>query len=331
MVDVSRVYSYEDIVDPHQALFVREHDTNCLPSKDQLSFWQQYSRNVGKITNALSNFNGFSARVVEYITPKITISHNEVNTPSRFERSRKTIANHSADVLVTQIRVRGREIASSFGDTLLSPGDIRIIDMQQPFWTLTPECENINIIVPKSYLTDRFPSLDKLHGVVIEKTPMTNILATFMRSAIDTLSVSSSMEALKIIESTLSLLEGVLLTEFKTNRILSASDSVVALSYIQTYIAQNYRNPKLSPSDIANYLGVSRSKLFLLCKADRGPMELLRHYRLKIARESLLTGKIASISHLAYEVGYSNVETFSRSFKKKFGQSPRDLMVSKVS
>ena len=57
------------------------------------------------------------------------------------------------------------------------------------------------------------------------------------------------------------------------------------------------------------------------------PQKWLKEKRLEKAK-SLLQDRSLSVTELAYEVGYENISYFIKEFKNKFGQSPKQYILS---
>lgn len=88
------------------------------------------------------------------------------------------------------------------------------------------------------------------------------------------------------------------------------------------YIHANYPE-ELRVSEMAEDLGLSRNHFSRLFKARTGksPQAYLVDYRMTKAVE-LLTREGFSQKETAYRVGYPDVYTFSRMFKRKYGMAP---------
>lgn len=88
------------------------------------------------------------------------------------------------------------------------------------------------------------------------------------------------------------------------------------------FIRANYGN-QIHVQDIAAYLGISRYHLSRLFKETMGcsVQEYVASFCLGQAREFLTTTEI-SVGEIALLCGYSNVEIFSKAFKKKYRTSP---------
>ena len=91
---------------------------------------------------------------------------------------------------------------------------------------------------------------------------------------------------------------------------------------IMTYLGENYKSP-ISIGKIAEEMGINRSYMTKSFKNATGysPSEYLVKIRMEKAK-SLLTKTNFSISQIASEIGYADQLTFSRMFKKRFGESP---------
>lgn len=92
------------------------------------------------------------------------------------------------------------------------------------------------------------------------------------------------------------------------------------------YIEFNYTG-KMGVQDIADYIGISRSRLYriFMNTYSKSPMEIILDYRIRIACQ-LLKDSNLSISAVAYSVGFEDNLYFSRAFKKIKGVSPREFI-----
>ena len=94
----------------------------------------------------------------------------------------------------------------------------------------------------------------------------------------------------------------------------------------------NRINDRLDDSEfsvnlLAQEVGFSRAQLHRKIKSllDKTPVELIAEVRLNKAYQ-LLEKKTATVSEVAYSVGYSNLSYFSKSFKNKFGKAPSEVL-----
>lgn len=95
------------------------------------------------------------------------------------------------------------------------------------------------------------------------------------------------------------------------------------LAQLLDVVKEHYQEAGYSFDDMAVALGMSKSTLSRRLKSltDKSPVEILSDYRLNKARQMLLSGT-ASVSDVAYSVGFSDPLYFSRKFKEAFGCPP---------
>ncbi len=94
------------------------------------------------------------------------------------------------------------------------------------------------------------------------------------------------------------------------------------------HVQDNIDRGDVSVDKIADEMRISRVQLFRKVKAATGesPSVLIRQIRLKTA-ERLLVENVGNISEVAYKVGFSNPNSFSRAFKNHFGSSPKEYLL----
>ena len=99
----------------------------------------------------------------------------------------------------------------------------------------------------------------------------------------------------------------------------------VKLLFIKSidFINNNFTN-NIKVTDIANYVGLNRSYLSSLFKKslNLSPQEFLLKFRMNKAYELLKNPKL-SVGDVSRSVGYMDPLTFSKTFKKYSGYSPK--------
>ncbi|MBW1895286.1 MAG: response regulator [Deltaproteobacteria bacterium] len=105
---------------------------------------------------------------------------------------------------------------------------------------------------------------------------------------------------------------------------VSSADEVFlkkAIAITQKHLTE----PEFNVNKFSNEIGFSRSQLHrkMLGLTNLVPNHFIRILRLHHAKQ-LLDKKVATVSEIAYESGFSNLSYFARCFKEQFGQSPSD-------
>ena len=98
------------------------------------------------------------------------------------------------------------------------------------------------------------------------------------------------------------------------------------LNDVERIIEENMSNEDFSVSFLAKEVGLSRSMLHrkLIRLTGKSATQLITEMRLSRARE-LIENKVATVSEIAYMVGFASPSYFNTVFKKKYGNSPGEV------
>lgn len=92
-----------------------------------------------------------------------------------------------------------------------------------------------------------------------------------------------------------------------------------------------YRNPELTLSDLASYLGTNPSLLSKIINRsfEKNFNDFVNEYRVMEVKEQLSKPELAhlTIMSLAYDAGFNSKATFNRAFKKFTGDSPKTYQI----
>jgi AraC-like DNA-binding protein len=93
------------------------------------------------------------------------------------------------------------------------------------------------------------------------------------------------------------------------------------------YLEEDLANPQLSVEDLSKHIGMSRSTLYfkLLELTGKTPVEYIRSFKLEKGA-FLLEKSGMNVAEIAYSVGFSTPNYFSKSFKLKFNMLPSEYM-----
>ncbi len=102
------------------------------------------------------------------------------------------------------------------------------------------------------------------------------------------------------------------------------SAEALFLKKIMTVVERNVSNPDLSVEMISETMGMSSTHLYRRLKEITGfsSREIIINYRMQKAAQ-MLKNQEGNITEVMYSVGFSSLSSFSKSFKAKFGMSPR--------
>ncbi|MDR3417189.1 MAG: AraC family transcriptional regulator [Nevskia sp.] len=248
-----------------------------------------------------------------------------------FRRAWPHIQQDATDVAVLWFVKRGRLCVShQRGHTVAQPGDFAITQSMTPF---AIECltdadsvhEVLHVIVP-THVLRRFLPYDLTPGFCMHAQGRDFAIAERLLSDLfeDTGELADHIAEALLDSSLLVLSEAIKCRGMDGPARLSLSEK--RLQDVLRYIDVHVSDPKLSIATVAKGCGISPRYLSLLLKLHGTPFStLVWDKRLAIARDWLTRSKPgeASISQIAYRVGFKSPAHFSRMFKRTFHVNPR--------
>ncbi len=321
-------YEYSSIASPKQQQINRIFKSSVYETSQQFERWKEYTKNVGDLTPLADVKRGFDAELIEYSTPMFTLSRYRASSATRFIRDTNVCVDDiSSELFVFQYRLNGLEKASSLSDEkLLKPGDLRLIDLAQPLCTEAEEFDNLSIVIPKKIIFNNSLDLSPLlHGLILRDNPMAKVLTDSMRALFNAIPYTLPNQIMTANTGLVDLIEATIQSTECVEKIMPLHRHSYLLQSLQMYIMKHYPDSSLTSNSIANSLGVSRAKLYRCCQPYTSPITMLKDYRLSRANSMLIKGDVASITALAYDLGFSSLDTFTRTFKQKYGILPSAL------
>jgi two-component system, response regulator YesN len=128
----------------------------------------------------------------------------------------------------------------------------------------------------------------------------------------------STIEDKSTLEEKITSIFEAVFQEIDTNK----EDENSIADQLVSYIHENYQND-ISLSDLSEHFHLSSSYISTIFKSETGEnfKEFLNRYRIQKAKE-ILSSQNIKVNSVAEMVGYNNVNTFIRLFKKYVGLSP---------
>ncbi|WP_321287636.1 two-component regulator propeller domain-containing protein [uncultured Sunxiuqinia sp.] len=114
-------------------------------------------------------------------------------------------------------------------------------------------------------------------------------------------------------------------TNIKTKELTSSKADQEFMDKVIRLVEENMTNSEFSVDKMLPEFGFGRTVFYKKMKGISGysPKDFVRIVRMKKAAELLCSGGI-TVSEVAFDVGYSDPEYFSRMFKKHFGKTPSE-------
>jgi len=243
-----------------------------------------------------------------------------------FDRSRARIGRDGVDHYTLQFCLSGRHgprdgtVGGEAG-----PGDLLIADLAQPHATATSDFDSLNLTVPRRLLAPLLYAPD--HQNLRRISGSTPLAALFRNHLIGLFAAAPALnakEAASLVAPTLALAAAVLNAEAPQN-VLHVVDPILT-AQIHRLISDRAADPAITAEGVAARVGISRRKLYYLMEPHGGFTACVRERRLHLAhtmlRDPLQSGR--SVAEIAESCGFAWRTNFARSFRARFGVTPRE-------
>jgi AraC-like DNA-binding protein len=234
-------------------------------------------------------------------------------------------AEDRGSIIITQLE-GVRSYCQDDTTALLKPGDTTLVDSGHPWSSeCRGDCARLYLRIPRWRVQDHLrmnclPVLPQISGVSRSGAALFHLAASSYEEA----EAMSTEEAAAAIEAYLDVLAGCIVHPDQPSTGLGcyAEHRARIEHFIETHLAE----PSLSPSQIAEAVGVSVRHLHrIFLSKGHTVAEWIRERRLERCRRDLLNPRLCerNITEIAFFWGFCDSAHFSKSFKKEFGLSPR--------
>lgn len=185
----------------------------------------------------------------------------------------------------------------------------------------------LSLYLPRELFDDGLSRIDGTTAVVDQGTGA--LLADYFLSLERRLPQIPQSQLPQVIEATRAIIAACVRPS--RDRLDVAQGAIVAtlMERARVLVRQNFSVPGFGPDQLANAMGVSRSRLYRLFEPHGGVARYVHRQRMLAAHTALSNGTDArSIGRIAEAFGFSDASGFSRGFKQEFGYSPSEARVA---
>jgi AraC family transcriptional activator of tynA and feaB len=240
--------------------------------------------------------------------------------------SSSTLGGRSSRMLVSLQKRGVAHVQQDGRESRIEVGDMFMIDPARPFSIETGEIVTHSVYLQPETLRSLVPEVDRLTACAIRSNDgagaMFRGLVDEMFAQADTLDEGAADRISDALPYVLSAaLSGMGSDERSPTRVRTMHKQ-----RILRFLRENLRNHELSASFVSAAVNLSTRYIYEIFEEEGQPlMKWIWSHRLERCRNDLASNTLASrsIGEIAYYWGFNDVAHFSRSFRQRFGQSPR--------
>lgn len=251
-------------------------------------------------------------------------------SPQAFQRSRKKIAGDGLDHFLVQLYLEGGYTGEINGnhEIFMRTGDICILDLGQSLSTRTTSSRTHTLVVPRGAMEAVLPGASVLHGAVLKREKILGkLLADHFTSLYQHLPEARQSQAMSIVDAVTGMIAACFRPTANALNVAHGQIDTSIRNLIKHHIDEHLNEPSLSPDTLALAFHVSRTTLYRLFEPFGGICTYIQNRRLQRAYTALKQApdKPRWIYEIAFACGFRDEAHFSRSFRRTFGISPRDV------
>ena len=301
--------------------------TDSVRPREQFSYWHD------AVSEAVLNVEPRNP-ASEHFSGAITCSEFDdlrfapfASTPHEIDRSRSHINRSKGEHYLISVQRRGTSVMSQENRTCeLRPGGIGILDGMRPFSVLFPnEVDRIVAAIPHRLLRARAPWLDATPlNCLAAGSPLVEVCGIYLERLAGARSMPPR-EAWMLVENLCNLMALLTAPEETDRHALRNVRHDVELDAMLAYLSANLANPLLSPTMLAQHMGVSVRTVHNRFEEagttfGRWVMEKRLAACHKALSDPLHDG--LRVSQIAFNWGFNDLSHFTKAFRARFEIPP---------
>jgi AraC-like DNA-binding protein len=303
--------------------------TADLPEKDRMAMWRDYyCRAMMKLDIEPINEGQVEYSILARELPGVRVMSTAMS-PVRQTRKREFLADGNDD-LIFIVNQTGTATASSRGrDVLLREGDALLMSASETkVFDRHSYGGSLSFRIPRPILASMVTYIDDIVMQVIpQNTDALKLLAGYAAPLFNDIALATPefrRTAVNHLHDLVALALGAARGALAAGRAIPAA----RLRMAKSYIIENSGRRDLSVGAVAAHLGLTPRNLQRLFESDGTTFsEFLLAQRLSRAHRMLTEPRLAQnpVGSIAYDAGFGDLSYFNRSFKRRYGKTPRDV------
>ena len=303
--------------------------TADLPERDRVAVWrEQYGRRALKLDIEPINDASFECAIMFRALPGVQIMSTAMS-PVRVTRGREFLADGNGDFIfiinqsgTATAFARDREVVLREGDALLmSTSEVKIFDRHSHGGSLS-------FRVPRSAISPLVVDIDDaVMHLIPRQVEVLKLLAGYAAPLFNECAITTPDFRRTAANHLLDLVALALGATSDTAGLANGRGVLVArLKMAKSYIIENSSQRDISVGAVAAHLGVTPRNLQRLFESEGTTFsEFLLAQRLARAHRMLTEPRLtqSAVATIAYDAGFGDLSYFNRSFKRRYGATPR--------
>jgi AraC-like DNA-binding protein len=305
-------------------------DTKTAPAHRRLAIWQDIVCDVFVQLDCTSDLDdAFRGAVAQAMIGPVSCTRVD-SCRQRVLRTPSRIARASEDYVLVSLETEGRGgVVQDGREAIAHPGEFVLYDTTRPYELVFDNEFSLTVFqVPRALLQQRVGSFNQLTATTFgRKHPLERLVFDFLLNISRVIDQLDAEVSDRLSGQALDLIAMALNARLQHAPINQSVHRSALLYRLKSYIQAHLRNPELGLTDVAASLGISaRYANYLMAGEQTSFRRYLLAQRLEHCSRDLreATQSHRHVGEIAFAWGFNDLGHFSRTFKERYGVSPRE-------
>src|SRR5215469_467071 len=298
--------------------------THTLHPRDQLDAWREWYSPVFEVIPKGRMSDGFPGETRLWTLEQSVMSRTTA-PPARVFRTKGHLRRDPADHWVISYCVRGGFFAKTADAEVEVPARVPFLwSLRQELSYERTHVDWVQFFLARDAFPDIAPLLDAACGSVLD-TPLGHLLGDYMIALESRLPDVAETDFSGAAKALGAIVAAAAAPSAERTAVAKPQIDLSRKERVRQAVRRHLRTPTLEPKTLSRLVGMSRSNLYRLLENEGGVARYIQHQRLLEARAVLSDAATTqSISAIAEDLCFSDLSSFSRTFKREFGYSPSE-------
>jgi AraC-like DNA-binding protein len=299
--------------------------TRSVRTQDQLDAWREWFEPVLNVLPKHEPGDEFTAEMQMWKLGGLAMSRT-IAPPVNVVRTKSNLRRDPVDHWVISYCARGGHFAQTAGTETEVPAKVPFLwSLGQEFLHERTHVDRVQFLLARDAFRDIAPLLDAALGSTLD-TPLGHVLGDYMIALERRLPAMTEADLPRLSGAVAAMIAAAVAPTAGRAAVAQRQIDLGRMERVRQVVRRHLRTPTLGPKTLCRLVGMSRSNLYRLFEQRGGVAQYIQRQRLLEAR-AVLTDPATkkSIMAIAEDLCFADASSFSRTFRREFGQSPGEV------
>ena len=296
--------------------------TETFSPRDQLEAWQEWYQPVFDVIPRNPPGHRFVSEIHFWKLGGLAMSRTTA-PPVNVVRTKSHLRRDAVDHWVISYCVRGAHSATTAGNSLEVPARVPFLwSLGQEFTHERTHADRVQFFMTRDAFQDIAPLLDAVLGSTLD-TPLGHLLGDYMMALEQRLPVVTETDLPRLTKAVGAMVAAAVSPSAERVAVAGRQIDLGRKERVRQVVRKHLRTPTFRPTILCRLIGMSRSSLYRLFEDVGGIARYIQSQRLLEAHAVLSDPtNTQTISQIAEDLCFADASSFSRTFKREFGDTP---------